>query len=81
LLWAAANGCETVVRLLLANNVVEQDLYGQIPLLLAAGNGHETIVKLLIAEEISGLSFKDRFGRTPLSWAAKWTFEYCGTHS
>lgn len=47
-------------------------VYGdQGPLLLAAGNGHEAVVKLLLAKDVVDPDSKDKFGQTPLSWAAR----------
>jgi ankyrin repeat domain-containing protein 50 len=50
--WAAGNGHEAVVKLLLDTGKVdvnskEKD-YSQTPLSLAAENGHEAVVKLLL---------------------------------
>jgi Ankyrin repeats (3 copies) len=48
--WAARNGHEGVVKLLLGTGKVEvdsKDSYGGTPLSWAAGNGHEGVVKLL----------------------------------
>jgi ankyrin repeat protein len=48
--WAAQNGHEAVVKLLLETGRVDADLkneYCQTPLSRAAQNGHEAIVKLL----------------------------------
>ena len=50
--WAAKNGHEGVVELLLATGKVDtdsKDHYGQTPLSLAAHNGHEGVVKLLLS--------------------------------
>ncbi|KAI3326496.1 hypothetical protein HD806DRAFT_551522 [Xylariaceae sp. AK1471] len=54
LLWAAWNGHEAVVRLLLATKGVNPDIrvkYGRTPLWWAARHGHEAVVKLLLATE------------------------------
>ena len=48
--WAAGNGYEAIVQLLLEREGVDaesKDSYGQTPLSWAAENGHEAIVKLL----------------------------------
>ena len=48
--WAAKNGCNTAVKLLLDIGKVEtdsKDTHGRTPLSWAAGNGHEAVVKLL----------------------------------
>ncbi|KAH8692543.1 hypothetical protein GQ44DRAFT_596352, partial [Phaeosphaeriaceae sp. PMI808] len=50
LLWAAQNGYETVVKMLLSTGKVDIDLKdqgGQTPLSWAARNGHEAVVQLL----------------------------------
>ncbi|OBT48119.1 hypothetical protein VE00_01034 [Pseudogymnoascus sp. WSF 3629] len=57
LFWAAGNGHEAIVLLLLEEGAK------------AAGNGHEAIVQLLV-EEGAKLDTKDRLGWTLLSWAA-----------
>ena len=49
--WAAENGHEAVVKLLLekgADAGVQGQTYGQTPLSWAAENGHEAVVKLLL---------------------------------
>jgi ankyrin repeat domain-containing protein 50 len=49
--WAAGNGYEAVVKLLLETGKVDVDSkdedYGRTPLSWAAENGHEAVVKLL----------------------------------
>ena len=70
--WAAANGQEAIVKLLLekgANPEAEEDYNGQTPLLRAAANGHEEVVKLLL-QKGANLESKDNNGRTSLFWAA-----------
>jgi ankyrin repeat protein len=50
--WAAMNGHEAVVKLLLAEDGVDPDPkndYGMTPLSLAVSNGHEAVVKSLQA--------------------------------
>ena len=50
--WAAENGHEAVVKLLLATGKVDadsKDKDGRTPLSWAAGEGHEAVVKLLLA--------------------------------
>ena len=72
--WAARNGHEAVVRLLLAQDGVSpdsKDKYGQTPLLWAARNGHEAVVELLLAQEGVDLNSSDSYDQTPLSWAAE----------
>ncbi|OAP55707.1 hypothetical protein AYL99_09859 [Fonsecaea erecta] len=72
--WAAGNGHETVVKLLLETGKVDLDSrdneYGRTPLSRAAGNGHETVVKLLLETGKVDLDSRDKYGRTPLSRAA-----------
>ncbi|KAI9771507.1 MAG: hypothetical protein M1840_002127 [Geoglossum simile] len=59
--WAAGNGHEVVVKLLLATEKVDVNSkdshYGQTPLSWAAGNGHEAVVKLLLATEKVDMDF------------------------
>jgi ankyrin repeat protein len=73
LLWAAANGHETVVKLLLDKEGVDPDSKDKIrrtPLWWAAANGHETVVKLLLDREGVDPDSKDTpYGQTPL-WQA-----------
>jgi ankyrin repeat protein len=73
--WAAGNGHEAVVRLLLARDGVDPDskdyVEGRTPLSWAAGNGHEAVVRLLLARDGVDPDSEDNVeGRTPLSWAA-----------
>ena len=73
--WAAENGHEAVVKLLLAEDRVDPNLEGSgfswTPLSWAAVNGHEAVVKLLLARNDVKADSKDKFGQTPLSWAAE----------
>ncbi|RYP09549.1 hypothetical protein DL764_001234 [Monosporascus ibericus] len=73
--WAAWNGHEAVVKLLLGTENVDpnskDDIWGQTPLLWAAQNGHEAVVKLLLATEKVDPDSKNNRGQTPLSWAAR----------
>jgi ankyrin repeat protein len=74
--WAAENGHEAVVKLLIETNEVNLEskdiTYGQTPLLWAVENGHEAVVKLLIETQKVDLDFKDKtFRRTPLLWASR----------
>jgi hypothetical protein len=68
--WAAENGHEAAVKLLLdkgAELETKDTKYGQTPLSWAAENGHEAVVKLLL-DKGAELETKDtRYGRTPLS--------------
>jgi len=71
--WAAGNGHEDVVELLLENEAdadSKDTWYGQTPLSWAAGDGHEAVVKLLLENKANADS-KDTHGQTPLSWAAR----------
>ena len=71
--WAAGNGYDEIVDLLLRNDGVDDDLKdedGQTPLSWAAWNGHEAVVKLLLGTGKVEADAKDNYGRTPLSWAA-----------
>lgn len=72
--WAAENGHEAVVRLLLATEGVDvnsKDDSGHTPLSRAATNGHEATVKLLLDTGRVDPDAKDKDERTPLSWAAE----------
>ena len=73
LIWAAQNGNEIVVKLLLDSGKVDanskDNLYGRTPLSRAAENGHEAMVKLLLEIDKVNVNSKDSSGRTPLSWA------------
>ncbi|KAL6230238.1 hypothetical protein BDW75DRAFT_234563 [Aspergillus navahoensis] len=67
--WAAENGHEEVVRLLIQTGRDSQ--YGQTPLSWAAQHGHWQVVMLLIDSEKVDVDSKDSmYGRTPLSWTA-----------
>ncbi len=70
--FAAKNGHETIVRLLLERGakVCSRDYDGRTPLLFAAERGHNAIVRLLL-EKGSKANSKDNFGRTPLMVAAQ----------
>ena len=73
--WAAGNGHEVVVKLLLAKEGINPDSkdtrHGRTPLSWAAWRGHEAVVKLLLAKEGVDPDSKSKSGRTPLSWAAE----------
>ena len=73
LLWAAWNGHEAVVKLLLERGAeleTKDNDSGRTPLLWAAWNGHEAVVKLLL-EKGAELETKDNdSGWTPLLWAS-----------
>ncbi|KAK3384603.1 hypothetical protein B0T24DRAFT_716268 [Lasiosphaeria ovina] len=71
--WAAENGHEAVVNLLLergANIETKDTKFGRTPLICATERGHEAVVKLLL-ERGANIETKDtKLGQTPLSWAA-----------
>jgi ankyrin repeat domain-containing protein 50 len=72
--WAAWNGHEAVVELLLDSSKVDadsKDSGGRTPLSWAAENGHQPVVKLLLDSDKVDSDSKDSDGRTPLSWAAR----------
>ena len=77
--WAAENGKEAVVKMLLAKDDVDpdsKDFSGRTPLRWAAENGHEAVVKLLLAKDGVDPDSKDSFYyRTPLSCAAEKGYE------
>jgi len=72
--WAAENGREGVVKLLLGRGDVNPnrlDRYGRTPLLWAVRNDHEGVVKLLFGRKDLNPDIPDPgYGQTPLSWAA-----------
>ena len=70
--WAASEGHEAVVKILVAKSDVELDMRdknGQTPLSRASSNGHDTVVKLLLAKKGIDLNSKDINSRTALSLA------------
>ena len=72
LTWAARNGREGVVKLLLERENVDPNLVdtnGNGPLGCAAANGHEGVVKLLLKRENVDPNFADTNGNGPLGWA------------
>ena len=73
--WAAENGHEGIVKLLLGRKDVNPDTPeikdGRTPLSWAVGNGYEGIVKLLLERKNVNPDSSDNSGRTPLSWAAE----------
>jgi len=73
LLWAARNGHDRTVELLLKLEDVSPDgpdNRGQSPLSWAARNGHDRVVKLLLGRKDVSPDRPDNCGQTPLSWAA-----------
>jgi len=75
--WAARNGHEGIVKLLLEQKDVNPNTLDTedslTPLSLAAGNGHEGIVKLFLERKDvnPNTPFAECGRRPPLSWAAK----------
>jgi len=73
--WAAENGHEAVVKLLVERgdvNADSKDNCGRTPLSWAARNGHEAVVKLLVERDDVKADLKDnKYGQTPLLWAAE----------
>ena len=73
LAWAAHNGHEEVVKILLGREEVDPDkldLDGHTPLSLAAWNGHEGVVKILLGREEVNPDKPNNNGQSPLSLAA-----------
>ena len=71
LMWAAEEGHEAVVRLLLDRgaDIESRDTeYGQSPLSLAARYGHEAVVRLLL-DRGADTESRSRNGMTPLRYA------------
>jgi ankyrin repeat protein len=74
--WAAWNGHEAVVKLLIGEHNIQADLkdseHGQTPLSWATRNGHESVIKLLLESgKVDADSIDSGYGQTPLSWAAR----------
>ncbi|KAL7915295.1 putative kinesin [Trichoderma velutinum] len=69
--WAAGNGHESIVQLLIWKyaDIDLQDHAGRTPLLWAAEAGQEHAVQLLLVAN-PNLELQDHSGRTALSWAA-----------
>ncbi|KAK4163274.1 hypothetical protein QBC43DRAFT_301253 [Cladorrhinum sp. PSN259] len=74
LCYAARNGHEAIVKMLLYTGQVDVDAKdsrdGHTPLSYAAKNGHEAVVKLLLATDQVDVNSKDIYGYTPLCSAA-----------
>ena len=72
--WAAGNGHEAVVKLLLEKGAELESRdkgWGWTPLSRAAADGHEAVVQLLLAKDGVDVNSKDcYYGQTPLSRAA-----------
>jgi len=74
LAWAARNGHEEVVKILLGWEEVNPDKPddgNRTPLSFAAENGHEGVAKILLGREEVNPDKPDNNGRTPLSFAAR----------
>ncbi|KAJ4146816.1 hypothetical protein LMH87_001375 [Akanthomyces muscarius] len=72
--YAAENGYEAIIKLLLAIDKVDidaKDSWDRTPLSYAAENGHEAVVKLLLAMDKVDVDAKDNWDRTLLSYAAE----------
>ncbi|KAJ6009169.1 hypothetical protein N7522_004185 [Penicillium canescens] len=72
--WAAENGHELVVKLLINNAArleTKDDTLRQTPLSLAAVYGYDLVVKLLLDKGARLETTDDEFGQTPLSLAAE----------
>jgi len=73
LAWAAHNGHEEVVKLLLGREEVDPDkldIDGHTPLSLAAWDGHERVAKILLGREEVNPNKSNSNDQTPLSLAA-----------
>jgi len=72
--WAAYNGHEEVVKILLGREEVNPDKpdnSGKTPLSYAAQSGHEGVVKILLEREEVNPDKLNYSGETPLSYAAR----------
>jgi len=73
LAWAAKNGHDGVVGVLLGHEEVNPnrtDNWGQTPLLHAAYEGHEAVVEILLERDEVDPNQPERWGKTPLLHAA-----------
>ena len=74
IIWAAREGHERVVKVLLERNGVNPNTpdneCGQTPLSWAAKNGHEGVVKMLLEQKDVNPNKADKREQTPLLWAA-----------
>jgi hypothetical protein len=72
LLWAAMNGHESVVHMLLARTGFNLgDKYSGMPLSWDTEKGREVVVKLLLGKDGVSSDFKDNDNQTALWWAAR----------
>ena len=82
LVWAASNGHEGVVKILLGRSDVNPDKpgrFGQTPLLRAASNGHGGVVKILLERDDVNPNELDRYVYTPLLRGTReWLKYYSG---
>jgi len=72
LVWAARNGHERVVQILLGRGDVKPDKpnrYGRTPLYCATSNGQEGVVKILLERDDANPDKSNVYGRTPLCCA------------
>jgi hypothetical protein len=74
--WAAENGHEAVVKLLLEKgaDMESKSNNGRTPLSWAAKNGREAVVRLLL-EKGADVESESNNGQTPLSWATRYGHE------
>ena len=73
LAWAAMNGHEAVVKLLLSRTNINPDKPGEdgrTPLLLASSNGQDGAVKMLLERDDVNPNYADENSHTPLLLAA-----------
>jgi len=74
LIWAAMNGHEAVVKLLLGRKEINPDRPGndcRTPILWAARNGHGAVVKLLLGREDVDPNRIDDWLQSPIMWASQ----------
>ena len=73
LAWAAGNGHEGVVEILLGRDDIDPNKPGrdgQTPLLRAVWNGYEGVVKMLLGRDDINPNTPEEHSQTPLLWAA-----------
>ena len=84
--WAAGNGHEGIVKMLLGQEGINPDQVdtdcGQTPISWAASHGHEGVVKMLLEREgVNPDQADTQYGPTPLMWAAwhevVWVVKFC----
>ncbi|KAK6525319.1 hypothetical protein TWF694_005462 [Orbilia ellipsospora] len=73
LAWAAKNGHQVVVQLLIeaGANIDPRDYYNKTPLLWAAERGHQAAAQLLLEAGADTEAKNERQRQTPLLWAAE----------